>query len=150
LASLLIDVPGVSASIPRGEKLPDFDYHIAMMSVPRIVRTTLQTIPNEMPYILPPAIAHENWRAITRADARSEGHKKLRVGLAWAGNPSNAVDQRRSIALPMLASLAAAPNVRLYSLQVGDAGNLIGSAPFPIIDHPAQPPVLSQTSGLNA
>ena len=97
LASLLVDVPGVSAAISRGEKLPEFDYHIAMMSVPRVVKTTLETIPNEMPYILPPAIAHENWRAVTRGDARAQGKKKLRVGLAWAGiRPTSSIRADRS------------------------------------------------------
>jgi Flp pilus assembly protein TadD len=150
LASLLIDVPGVSASIPRGQKLPDFDYQIAMMSVSRIVKTTLDTIPNDMPYILPPAIAHENWRAITRGDARAEGQKKMRVGIAWAGNPANLVDARRSIPLPMLAPLAEAPNVRFYSLQVGDAGKTATATPFPIIDHTQKLTDFTQTSGLIA
>jgi Flp pilus assembly protein TadD len=151
LASLLVDVPGVSVSIPRGEKPPEFDYHVAMMSVPRVVKTTLETIPNEMPYILPPAIAHENWRAITRADARAEGQKKLRVGLAWSGNPSNAIDARRSILLADLAPLAASPNVRFYSLQVGDAGKKqTASSPFPIIDHTEKLTDFTQTSGLIA
>ena len=150
LASLLVDVPGVSAAISRGEKLPEFDYHIAMMSVPRVVKTTLETIPNEMPYILPPAIAHENWRAATRSDAQAQGKKKLRVGLAWAGNPSNVVDSRRSIALSDLAPLAAAPNVRFYSLQIGDAGQQTKSAPFPIINHTEKLTDFIQTSGLIA
>ncbi len=150
LASLLTDVPGVSVSMSRGDALPDFDYHIPMMSVPRLARTTLETIPHETPYILPPAVAHENWRSITRTDARAEGKKKLRVGLAWAGNPASFVDGRRSIPLSMLAPLAKAPNVRFYSLQLGDAGRQAESSPFPILDHTAKLTDFTQTSGLLA
>jgi hypothetical protein len=150
IAPLLIDVPGVSDSIPRGSELPDFDYHIAMMSVPRVVGTTLKNIPNDMPYILPPAVAHENWRAITRGDARAEGQKKLRVGLAWAGNRANIVDVRRSIPLSMLAPLAEAPNVRFYSLQVGDAAQESKTSQFPIIDHTDMLTDFTHTSGLIA
>lgn len=150
LASLLSDVPGVSQSLSRGDPLPEFDFHIPMMSVPRIVGTRLETIPNEMPYILPPAIAHETWRGILRNDARAEGQKKIRVGLAWAGNAASPVDRRRSIALSMLAPLGAAPNVRFYSLQLGDASKQIASAPFPIIDHTGKLTDFTQTSGLIA
>ena len=83
LASLLTDVPGVSVSMSRGDALPDFDYHIPMMSVPRLARTTLETIPHETPYILPPAVAHENWRSITRHGCASRRKEKTarRAGL---------------------------------------------------------------------
>jgi Flp pilus assembly protein TadD len=150
LYSLLPDVPGVSVAFKRGEQLPEFDYHIPMMSVPRVVQTTLETIPADMPYILPPAMAHENWRTITRQDARAEGQKKLRVGLAWAGNPKNLIDRRRSIPLSMLAPLGAAPNVRFYSLQVGPAAAQTASSSFPIIDHSAKLTDFVETAGLIA
>src|SRR4029077_20677065 len=123
---------------------------IPMMSVPRVVQTTLETIPADMPYILPPAMAHENWRSITRQDARADGQKKLRVGLVWAGNRKNLIDRRRSIALSMLAPLAAAPNVRFYSLQVGAAAAQTASSPFPIIDHTAKLTDFVATAGLIA
>ena len=150
LASLLAEVPGVSQAISRGDALPDFDCHIPVMSIPRLLKTTLRTIPREMPYILPPAIAHENWRSTTRADALKEGKKKLRVGLAWAGNPASHIDKKRSLAIEMLAPLAAAPNVRFYSLQVGPAAAQIEKAPFPIIDHTAKLTDFIQTAGLVA
>ena len=147
---MLADAPGVSQAISRGDTLPDFDFHIPMMSVPRVVKTTLQSIPADTPYILPPAIAHETWRSTTRQDAVAEGKKKLRVGLVWAGNPRSHVDQRRSIPLSMLAPLGEAPNVRFYSLQVGPAAEQITSSPFPIIDHTAKLTDFVETAGLMA
>jgi hypothetical protein len=130
--------------------LPEFDFHIPVMSIPRLVKTTLKTVPREMPYILPPAIAHETWRGITRADALKEGKKKMRVGIAWAGNPASHVDKKRSLNLEMLAPLAAAPNVRFYSLQIGPAAAEIEKSPFPIIDHTAKLTDFIQTAGLVA
>jgi Flp pilus assembly protein TadD len=136
LASLLAEVPGVSSVIVRGDPLGEFDVHAPMMSVPRIVGTTLETIPRELPYILPPADAFEKWRQVTRADAKAEGKKKLRIGLVWAGNPRSIVDRRRSIPLQKLSGLAdSIPTVRFYSLQLGEASKQISESPFPIIDH---------------
>jgi hypothetical protein len=103
-----------------------------------------------MPYILPPAVAHETWRGIARADAKAEGKRKLRVGLAWAGNPASVVDQRRSLLLSMLAPLGTAPNVRFYNLQLGEARKQIETAPFAIIDHGDKLTDFTQTSGLIA
>src|SRR5207248_3277061 len=65
-------------------------------------------------------------------------------------NARNLVDRQRSIPLSMLAPLAAAPNVRFYSLQVGAGAEQLTSAPFPIIDHTAKLIDFTQTSGLIA
>ena len=44
---------------------------------------------------------------------------RLRVGIAWAGNPSQVVDNRRSIRLSYLSPLSKVPGITFYSLQKG-------------------------------
>jgi hypothetical protein len=97
--------------IARGEPAPDFDTHAPLLSVPRILRTSLRTIPASVPYIHPDAQLVERWR---HQLARLPG---LKVGIAWQGNPHHPDDRRRSIPLKHFAPLAAVKNVTLVSLQ---------------------------------
>jgi len=47
---------------------------------------------------------------------------RRRIGLAWAGNPGNSNDRRRSIALERFAPLFSLPDIDWYSLQKDEAG----------------------------
>ena len=57
-----------------------------------------------------------------------------KIGLCWAGNPANPFDAARSIALDAFAPVAAVPDVRLFSLQIGNAAAQVRGARFPIVD----------------
>src|SRR5581483_8535218 len=48
LVRLLTSLRGVHQVIARGDPLPDFDFRIAMMSLPMVFRTTLETIPTSV------------------------------------------------------------------------------------------------------
>jgi tetratricopeptide (TPR) repeat protein len=96
------------AVIGVGESLPPFDYYVPMMSLPRVLRATLETIPNQTPYLaLPPA---------DPALDAPEGHLKL--GLAWAGSPGHHDDAARSIPLEHLLPILDIPGITVFSLQV--------------------------------
>jgi tetratricopeptide (TPR) repeat protein len=116
-------------SLPLGrvlgvsEPLPEFDFQVALLSLPRIFGTTLETIPADVPYLKASGEAVGKWRE--RVD-RSSG--ELRVGLAWAGNPIHEADRARSISLAAIAPLAAVANVRWFGLQVGEARKQITEA----------------------
>jgi hypothetical protein len=49
----------------------------------------------------------------------------LRVGLAWGGSPSHALDSRRSIPLEQLAPLTQVRGTTFYSLQMGPAAQQV-------------------------
>ena len=61
LVKLLAPLPGLDAVIAAEEEPPAFDFHASLLSLPRILGTTLETIPREVPYIpapeAPPAAA---------------------------------------------------------------------------------------------
>jgi len=97
----------------RGDTLPDFDYHCPLLSLPRLLSTTIATIPAETPYLQADPERVAVWRA------RLEPYPGLRVGLVWAGNPAMGADGRRSIALAQLSSLADLPGATFVSLQTG-------------------------------
>jgi len=97
LKRLFDTVRGASEVIARGEPLPRFDFQAALMSLPRIFDTTLETIPPEVPYLKAPM------EAVRELPPFPGGSCK--VGLVWAGNPDHLNDQNRSLALTHLVPL---------------------------------------------
>ncbi len=87
----------------------DFDFHVSVMSLPACFRTTLETLPRDVPYLRVEAERIEKWR--TRL---GDGFK---IGLIWQGNAKYSRDRDRSIRLAHYAPLAAVPGVRFISLQ---------------------------------
>ena len=99
LVSLLSGLSGVSRLLRNSEPLPDFDLHCPLGSLPLAFRTRLETIPPDV-YLPRPAEARvEAW------ENRLGPRGKLRVGLAWSGNPNHSNDHNRSLRLPKLAPL---------------------------------------------
>jgi hypothetical protein len=93
LAGLLERLEGVSQVVASGGTLPTFDYQSPLLSLPLAFRTTLDTIPAPASYLRAEEVRIAQWQ--TRLGPRS----RPRIGLVWSGNPRNAIDARRSIAL---------------------------------------------------
>ena len=97
---------------PQGAPLPDFDLHAPLLSLPRIMGTTLENVPVNVPYLSADEDLVESWRRELRS------RPGVKVGIAWQGNPGYSNDQFRSIPLARFAPLAQA-GVELISLQKG-------------------------------
>ena len=93
--------------IPFGTPLPPFDCRVPLMSVPHALGVALDNIPNSVPYL----------RAPVDKPLPSDQFGRLKVGLAWAGNPSHHQDATRSVRLEELDPILRAPGVSFYSLQ---------------------------------
>jgi hypothetical protein len=108
LVPLLGRVNGIAAAFGPGQKLPTFDWSAPLQSLPRLFRTTLETVPRDVPYVsaLPQRAAY--WRQRLARDA-------FKVGLVWAGNPVNPDPRSRS--LELFAPLADIGGVSFYGLQ---------------------------------
>lgn len=113
LTRLFRSVAGISQMIHPDEPLPPIDCHAPLLSLAHILHTRIETIPAEVPYLAPPAESRARWQAKARDDGR------LRVGLAWAGNPGHSKDAGRSIPFETIRPLLAIPRVRFFSLQFG-------------------------------
>ena len=105
LHPLLAGLPGVVQCLPRpASSLPPLDLHCPVCSLPMAFGTRLETIPAAPSYLPPPAAAR-----VQRWDRLLEQHlgarKRLRVGLAWSGNPQHSNDHNRSIPLRLLQPL---------------------------------------------
>jgi hypothetical protein len=121
LLSLLSEIDGIAA-IPQGEKLPPFDLHCPLMSLPLAFGTELDSIPAEIPYLRVSADRASKWRE------RLGERRVPRIGIAWAGSAAHKNNRRRSIALERFVPLFAVDGVELVSLQKelspADAGML--------------------------
>jgi hypothetical protein len=121
LHRLFARLPGVAAVVDdtRGQH---FDFHCALLSLPGIFATTLDTIPcATMPYLTVAPEWIDKWRVKLGgigtdggASARGPG-RRLRVGLMWSGGNVTPI-KGRSIPLSMLHDLLALP-VEFISLQ---------------------------------
>jgi hypothetical protein len=127
LGPLLQPLKGVTRVIVRGEALPPHDFHCPLMSLALAFGTTLDTIPDAVPYLDAPQEHLERWRS------RLGERTRPRVGLAWSGSTTLKNDRNRSIALGHLAPLRELP-FDFYSLQKevrpGDMAALASGPPI--------------------
>jgi tetratricopeptide (TPR) repeat protein len=123
LAPLLETIPGVAAVSAEDEPAPRYDVHLPLLSAPRILGTTADTIPADVPYVS----VSEAYRRAARAAIDRAGAP--RIGLCWAGSPVNANDRNRSLALSALAPLLELPGIAWFSLQAGPAAAQLEAMP---------------------
>ncbi|MHB8620887.1 MAG: tetratricopeptide repeat protein, partial [Chloroflexota bacterium] len=95
-----------------------------LMSLPFLLGINPTSPPSTVPYLN--ADDAERWRGELAA------LPGLKVGLAWAGEPGNAGDRKRSTTLRSLAPLAAVPGVSFVSLQKGAAAAQLAEPDQPV------------------
>ena len=99
LASLISTLKGNFTLVEQDSKLPEFDYHCPIMSLPFALKTMLANIPADLPYLFANESKVQSWQ-------KSLGKKtKPRVGLVWSGSTAHKNDAHRSLALDQLKSL---------------------------------------------
>ena len=119
LAALLANLEGLSQLVVRGDPVPEFDYHCPLMSLPLAFRTSLATIPAQVPYLFSDSVKAHLWKE------KLGPWTKPRVGLVWSGGfrPDQPevwpVNSRRNLPLAKLAPLRNA-DISFYSLQKGE------------------------------
>jgi Tfp pilus assembly protein PilF len=143
LVRLLRGLPGVSRMVGRGEPLGEFAWQCPLMSLPLAFGTTVDTIPQRIPYLR----ADE---AEVRAARQRWPGAQLRVGIAWAGNPQYRSDEQRSMPLRALLPLATVTGISWFSLQMGPACGQMPGAQFPLIDASSASRDFAETAALVA
>jgi tetratricopeptide (TPR) repeat protein len=123
LVSLFSRSPGIDGIVVNGQPPPATDFYASMLSLPAILRTRLDGIPAQVPYVFPEESRVADWKR------RLAPLRGLKVGIAWKGNPKHPLDLDRSVAPDWFAMLAALPGVHLVSLQKGEP-----APPFPVTD----------------
>jgi len=85
--------------VAKGCPLPQFDAYCPVMSLPYVLKTTMETIPAEIPYLFAEESRVSKWQQ------RLGTNGKLRVGLVWSGSAAHKNDKNRSIRLEELLPL---------------------------------------------
>jgi tetratricopeptide (TPR) repeat protein len=117
LRALAETAPGVDRILRSGEPVPPFDCYINLLSIPRIVGTDVDSIPDEVPYLRATPDRVARWKDTIRSDG------VLNVGIVWAGSSTHLGDRFRSLSLRALAPLREIAGVRFHSLQKGPAAH---------------------------
>ncbi|MFZ6725571.1 tetratricopeptide repeat protein [Undibacterium sp. MH2W] len=92
LMQQLKTIPSVTHVITEYVPPPPHDYYCPLMSLPLAFGTTIETIPNKVPYLHCDKAYLEKWDRELGARRRP-----LRVGLTWSGNPKHTNDHNRSV-----------------------------------------------------
>ena len=100
--------------IGKGDLLPNFDYHLPLMSCGKILETNTKNIPQ--------VTLINNDGELTKEWGKRLGDKSFKIGVAWEGSKTHADDNKvkklkRSFPIEILIEQLDIPNVRLISLQ---------------------------------
>jgi tetratricopeptide (TPR) repeat protein len=99
LCDLMAGLAGAPQIVAKGDRLPNFDFHCPLPSLPLAFATGLNTIPSGVPYLRAPRRGRQDWAALL-------GPKRARkIGLVWAGHPKHVRDCERSMRLADLVPL---------------------------------------------
>ncbi len=127
LTNLVVTGSGIDHVVPEGEELPNFDYYAALGSLPRIMGTSMTTIPKQVPYLFANDSLKNQWSMRLRAIGG------FRIGINWRGRPGSGPFRQRDIPLQMISSIASLAGVCLISLQQGEGTSELDECPFPVV-----------------
>ncbi len=115
LVELMASVEDVDEAVSLDAGLPAHDCQAPLLSLPNLLGTEPDTIPQNTPYVYVPP------------DEETSASKTFKIGVVWAGRPRDAMDpyRNRTCSPDDLAALAGVEGVQVYSLQTGPdaAGN---------------------------
>ena len=132
LLPLFSTIPGIAQLRGTGQiNVSDFDIYLPLMSLPRVLKTTLDTIPAEVPYLDQGAIKRR--KDITALALLPSPSPK--IGIAWAGSPTHKNDHHRSCPLEAFLPLLRLPRLSFYSFQKGDKVKEITQLPGDVQVH---------------
>ncbi len=128
MRSLAVVRSGMAETVAMDAGAIEFDVECPLMSLPAAFRTTVETVPWTGAYLG----AEEELVREKRKQFPSQlagGRPRVRVGIAWAGNPKYKADAARSMRLGTLVPLLRAVDANWISLQKGEAAEQLASLP---------------------
>jgi tetratricopeptide (TPR) repeat protein len=111
LKELLVGTDYIDEVVAEGERLPAFDLHASLVSLPHLCRIDFAILAAQPPYLTAPAESRIKLGRIEKA--------KIRIGIYWAAMPGQPQDRRRSVPFHQFVALAGDPELLVFSLQGG-------------------------------
>ncbi|SIT49603.1 Tfp pilus assembly protein PilF (fragment) [Paraburkholderia ribeironis] len=122
LGALLETVNGVDEVMTDSRSVPKHDYWTFPLSLPMHFGTTVDTIPDSLPYVNALPTRLEYWQKQLPADGP-------RIGLVWKGSGTHGNDSNRSVRnLSDFAPLWSVPGLTFVSLQHGQGDEFTQAA----------------------
>ena len=121
--ALFETLPGLAKVVTASDPAPKHDLQIPLLSLPRVVGTTPDTVPRQVPYLSATATRQPPELGLPT--------DKLKVGIAWAGNPQHRNDAFRSMQWLDCRALLESDRAHFVSLQLNapaDAAAALGQA----------------------
>ncbi len=107
----------VSQWLDRSAPLPAHDFHISWLSLPRLFKTTAQTIPAPHSYLRPPSSLASDFDLRIGPDLTVS----RKLGVAWSAATPLPADENRSCPFSHFLQLLQVQDVIMVSLQKGPA-----------------------------
>lgn len=111
LKELLCAVDYIDEVVAEGEKVPAFDVHASLVSLPHLCRADFAALSAAPPYLRAPAESRIKLGHLEQA--------KLRIGIYWAAMPGQVQDRQRSVPFSHFLALSGDPELLFFSLQGG-------------------------------
>ncbi len=116
IANVMRRMPGVDeVSEHKAADPASYDAYVRLMTLPRVLGIDAGIA---APYLVPDADRRSHWKA------QLSGYDGYRVGLAWGGSRSHALDFARSISPKLFAPLGGVANARYFSLMTNPGADL--------------------------
>ncbi|HWA95163.1 MAG TPA: tetratricopeptide repeat protein [Terracidiphilus sp.] len=132
MRSLAVVRTGQAIIAPLGKEPPEFAVECPLMSLPAV----FGTMPGEVPWSGPYLAAEDALTAkVLKKYPCMDG--RLRIGIAWAGNPKYRGDAQRSTRLETLIPLLRGFQAEWFSLQKGEAVEQVKQLPKDVTVHDA-------------
>lgn len=101
-----------------GDSLPEFDYWTPIMSIPRIIGTTLDNLASTQFYLTANPIQQQHWQQVLGPKTR------LRVGFCWSGRRDTWINRHKGMPFEtMLELIKRNPNYEWVNLQCDCSSN---------------------------
>jgi len=99
--------------IPKGHMLPPYDYEIPLLYLPTLFKTSLETIPAEVPYLYPNNDLVQKWQPLFERDHATK------IGICWdmGHHDTNLPGWQRAAPLENWLPLFETPGLSFYCLQ---------------------------------
>ncbi len=104
---------GIDQLVIRGQAGPKTDVFVPLLSVPGLLKTKLETIPAEIPYLSTDETRVAYW------EQELSSIPGCRIGISWQGSLEHRGDRIRSVPLARFQTLAKMRGVTLCSIQKG-------------------------------
>ncbi len=122
LTGLVGRIPGVEATVVKGEERPHHDCWAPLLSIPAILEL-LEPAAHRLPYLEPEPQRVELWREFLDSARKKggSGGRKMRIGVTWSGNPQFKANAKRTLEDRHVRALTQGheKQATFYSLQKG-------------------------------